>query len=332
MKALVLAGVNEPLRWQDVPDPQPGPGEVIVAIGAAAVNHRDLWIRKGQYAGLKFPIILGSDGCGRVAARGRGVDESWQGQEVIINPGLNWGGRPQAQAEDFRILGLPEDGTFAEQVRVSAAQLAAKPPHLDAVHAAALPLAGLTGYRALFSRARLQAGEKVLLTGIGGGVAIFLLQYATAAGATVFVTSGSDEKIARARELGAAGGVNYKQAGWAKQLKKQAGGGFDVIVDSAGGDGFLDLVELAVPGGRLAFFGATRGDPGKFPLRRVFWKQLSILGTTMGSPAEFGEMVHFVAEHRITPVAEQTFPMADGNAALDAMDASEHFGKLVLKL
>jgi NADPH:quinone reductase-like Zn-dependent oxidoreductase len=332
MNALVLDGVNQPLRLQQVPDLKPGPGEAVVAIEAAALNHRDLWIRKGQYAGLKFPIILGSDGCGRVLSCGYGVDESWIGQTVIINPGLDWGGNPRAQAASFRILGLPENGTFAEQVCVSASQLAAKPDHLDSVHAAALPLAGLTAYRALFSRAKLQSGERVLLTGIGGGAAIFLLQYAVAAGATVFVTSGSDEKLGRATELGASGGANYKQTDWPARLKEQAPGGFDVIIDSAGGDGFLELIELAAPGGRIAFFGATRGDPAKFPMRRVFWKQLSILGSTMGSPEEFGEMVRFVAEHRITPLAERTFPLAEGNGALDAMDASEHFGKLVLTL
>jgi zinc-binding alcohol dehydrogenase/oxidoreductase len=330
MKALVLEGVNQPLRWQEVPDLTPGSGEVVVAIEAAAVNHRDLWIRQGQYAGLKFPIILGSDGCGRVLAGGPDVDKSWIGQTVVINPGFAWGNRSQAQSDGFRILGLPDNGTFAEQVCVPATQLALKPAHLDSVHAAALPLAGLTAYRALFSRARLQPGENVLLTGIGGGVAIFLLQYAMAAGATVFVTSGADEKLQRAAKLGAAGGANYKEAGWPKKLKEQVPGGFDVIIDSAGGDGFSDLIELAAPGGRIAFFGATRGDPSKLPMRRVFWKQLSILGSTMGSPAEFGEMLRFVGEHRITPLAERTFPLAEGNAALNAMDASEHFGKLVL--
>jgi zinc-binding alcohol dehydrogenase/oxidoreductase len=330
MHALVLEGVNQPLRLQEVPDLKPGPGDAIVSVAAAAVNHRDLWIRKGQYAGLKFPIVLGSDGCGRVVARGPDVDPGWLQQEVVINPGFAWGGRPRAQADGFRILGLPDNGTFAEQVCVPAIQLAAKPAHLDAVHAAALPLAGLTAYRALFSRARLQPGERVLLTGIGGGAAIFLLQYATAAGATVFVTSGADAKIERARELGAAGGANYRQAGWAKELKEAVPDGFDVIIDSAGGDGFLDLIELAAPGGRIAFFGATRGDPAKLPMRRIFWKQLSILGSTMGSPAEFDEMLRFVTKHRITPLAEQTFPLADGNAALDAMDAAEHFGKLIL--
>ena len=332
MKALVLEAANQPLQLKDVADPIPGPGEAVVALAAAALNHRDLWIQKGQYAGLKFPIIPGSDGCGTVAGCGEGVDDAWLGKEVIINPALDWGTRPQAQADKFRILGLPDDGTFAGQVRVPASALAEKPAHLDAPRAAALPLAGLTAYRALFSRAGLQAGERVLITGVGGGAALFALQYAVAAGAEVFVTSGSDGKLNRARDLGAAGGANYKHDDWDKQLKAQAGGGFDVTIDSAGGDGFLKLADLAAPGGRIAFFGATRGNPSGFDMRRVFWKQLSILGTTMGSPEDFAALIRFVGEKKIVPLADHVFPLADGNAALAAMDSAEQFGKIVLTI
>ena len=330
MKALVLDGVNLPLAYKEVADPVPGAGEVVVAIKAAALNHRDLWIQKGQYAGLKFPIIPGSDGCGEVVECGADVDASWRGRSVIINPGFAWGERPVAQADSFRILGLPDDGTFAEKVKVPAVQLAPKPAHLDLPHAAALPLAGLTAYRALFSRAVLREGERVLITGVGGGAALFALQYAVAAGGEVYVTSSSDEKIASAAKLGAAGGANYKQAGWDKTLKQQAGSGFDVIVDSAGGEGFSRLIDLASPGGRIVFFGATRGDAPGFALRKVFWKQLSILGTTMGSPEDFNAMVQFVEKHRICPVADRVFPISEGNAALAAMDAAEQFGKIVL--
>ena len=330
MKALVLVGVNQPLQLQEVPDPVPAPGEAVVALAAAALNRRDLWIKKGQYAGLKFPIILGSDGCGRVERCGEEVDPSWVGREVIIDPALGWGDRQAAQADSFRILGLPDNGTFAEKVCVPATQLVDKPAHLDMPHAAALPLAGLTAYRALFGRCQLQVGERVLITGAGGGAAQFALQYAVAAGAEVFVTSGSAEKVARAVELGAAGGVSYKEEGWSKRLKELAGGGFDVTVDSAGGEGFLQLIELASPGGRIAFFGATVGDPDKLPMRRIFWKQLSLLGTTMGSPADFAAMVRFVEEHRLVPQADQVFPLAEGDAALAAMEKSDGFGKIVL--
>ena len=332
MKALVLDGANQPLQFKEVADPQPGPGEAVVALRAAALNHRDLWIQKGQYAGLKFPIIPGSDGCGTVAEVGEGVDKVWLGREVIINPALDWGGRAQAQANQFRILGLPDDGTFAERVRVPASALVERPGHLDFQQAAALPLVGLTAFRALFTRAALQTGERVLVTGVGGGGALYSLQYAVAAGAKVFVTSGSDEKIRRATELGAVGGVNYKHDDWDGQLKEMAGGGFDVTIDSAGGEGFPKLLDLAAPGGRIAFFGATRGNPPGLDLRRAFWKQLSILGTTMGSPADFAAMVRFVDEHRIVPLTDHIFPLADGNAALAAMDSAEQFGKIVLTI
>ena len=332
MKALVLEAANAPLQYKDVADPRPGPGEVVVRLAAAALNHRDNWIQKGQYAGLKFPVIPGSDGCGTVEAGGEGVAASWQGRAVIINPGLDWGNGTAAQAEKFCILGLPGDGTFAERVRVPASSLVDQPAHLDVQHAAALPLAGLTAYRALFKRANLQSGERVLISGVGGGVALFALQYAVAAGAHVFVTSGSDEKLQRARDLGASGGANYKAADFAAQLKQQAGGGFDVIVDSAGGEGFGKLIDLAAPGGRIVFFGATRGNPPGFDMRKVFWKQLSILGSTMGSPEDFAAMIRFVADEKITPVADLVFPLARGNDALQAMDSAEQFGKIVLTI
>ena len=186
MKALVLEAANQPLQYKEVGDPTPAPGEVVVKLEAAALNHRDNWIQKGQYAGLKFPIIPGSDGCGTVQTLGEGVDSSWKDRPVIINPGLGWGNRSAVQSDQFRILGLPDDGTFAELVRVSASALVDKPAHLDDCHAAALPLAGLTAFRALFKRAHLQRGERVLISGVGGGAALFAMQYAVAAGANVF--------------------------------------------------------------------------------------------------------------------------------------------------
>lgn len=331
MKALVLAGINEPLRLQEVPDPTPGPGEAVVQLEAAALNHRDNWIQKGQYAGLKFPIILGSDGCGSVQALGEGVDPSWQGKSVILNPGLDWGDNPTTQSRNFRILGLPDDGTFAERVKVPASALVDRPAHLDAPHAAALPLAGLTAYRALFSRANLQKGERVLISGVGGGAALFAFQFAVAIGAEVYVTSGSDDKLTRARELGAKGGANYRHDDYPRQLKAQdIGAGFDVILDSAGGEDFAKLIDLAAPGGRIVFFGATRGNPPGLDMRKTFWKQLSILGSTMGSPADFAAMIRLVNEHRITPLADHIFPLAQGNEALQAMETAQQFGKIVL--
>ena len=331
MQALVFEGINLPLQLREVPEPIPAAGEVLVQLKAAALNHRDVWIRKGQYAGIRFPTILGSDGAGIVAGVGAGAPKDLIGQEVIINPGMDWGANPKAQSKEFKILGLPDNGTFAEYVAVPAANVTAKPAHLTWEQSAALPLAGLTAYRALFSRAALQPGEKVLVTGIGGGVALSVLQFALAAGAKVYVTSGSDEKIGRAVQLGATAGANYTQPDWAEQLETQAGA-FDVIIDSAAGDGFAKLIDLADLGGRIVFFGGTKGVINGIVPARVFWKQLSVLGTTMGSATEFAAMVAFVAAHQIIPVVIKTFPLAQGNAALDYMEQSSQFGKIVLEI
>jgi NADPH:quinone reductase-like Zn-dependent oxidoreductase len=274
-------------------------------------------------------MILGSDGAGTVLSVGSPTDAAWIGREVILNPSLDWGDNPRVQGKNFRILGLPDNGTFAEQIAIPVANLAAKPAHLSWEQAAALPLAGLTAWRALFTRAQLKSGERVLVTGVGGGAAAFALQFAVAAGAQVWVTSGSPEKIARAQTLGASGGVNYRDVDWEKSLLQQAGP-FDVIVDSAGGEGFAKLIELAAPGGRIVFFGATTGIPPGVDLRKCFFRQLNLLGTTMGSPADFAGMTRFVAEKKIVPVVDQVFPLDSAEAALRHMEAAGQFGKIVL--
>ena len=331
MQAMILNGINQPLTLQEAPDPQPGEQEVIVKLAAAALNHRDVWIQMGQYAGLRFPIILGSDGAGIVTEVGTGVDKSWLGQAVIINPGTNWGDDPRAQARQYKILGLPDDGTFAQFVKAPAANLLVKPSHLSFEAAATLPLGGLTAFRALFTRTQLQPNERVLITGVGGGVAVLAFQFAVACGAQVYVTSGSDEKIERARQLGALGGANYRQVDWDKQLRTQAGG-FDVIVDSAGGDGFNRLLDLAVPGGRITTYGATLGLPKDMDLRRIFWKQLSLIGSTMGTQVDFAAMVKFVEDKKLEPVIDQVFPLVQAEAAMQRMHAAEQFGKIVLAI
>jgi zinc-binding alcohol dehydrogenase/oxidoreductase len=330
MRAVQLTAVNE-LNLAEVPDPQAAPGEAVVRLRAAALNHRDVWIKLGQYAGLKFPCVPGSDGAGVVESVGPGVDAAWVGREVIVNPGLDWGGRESAQGAAFSILGLPRDGTLAEKIAVPAANLAPKPAHHTWEEAAALPLSGLTAYRALFARARLVPGDRVLITGIGGGVALFALQFAVAHGATAFVTSGSGEKISRAVALGAAGGAGYKEAGWAAALAREHGL-FDVIVDSAGGEGFNDLLDLAAPGGRIVFFGATRGNAPGLALRKIFWRQLSLLGSTMGSPGDFAAMLEFVAQYRLKPIVSEVFPLARAAEAFALMERGGQFGKIIVQL
>lgn len=330
MQALTFPAVNE-IKLADVPEPEPAPGEVLVALRAAALNHRDVWIKAGQYAGLKWPCRPGSDGAGVVVAVGAGADTAWLGRDVIINPSFEWGADERAQGEGFAILGLPREGTLAAKIAVPAAQLATKPPHLSWEEAAALPLAGLTAYRALFVRAQLRPGERLLVSGIGGGVALFALQFAVAAGAGVWVTSSSADKIERAVALGAQGGFDYRQPGWAAAAARVPGL-FEVIVDSAGGDSFEPLVDLAASGGRIVFFGATRGNPGVLPMRKIFWRQLSLLGTTMGSRADWRAMIEFVGRHQIKPVVSDVFPLARAADAFALMERGGQFGKIVVRI
>lgn len=329
MRAYQLTAVNQG-RVTEVQAPAAAAGEVVIALRAAALNHRDVWIKQGQYAGLKWPCLPGSDGAGVVEAVGEGVDATWIGREVIINPSFGWGESEAAQGAGFSILGLPRDGTFAEKIAVPGAQIATRPAHLSWEEAAALPLAGLTAYRALFSRAKLVPGERVLINGIGGGVALFALQFAVAAGAEVWVSSSSDEKMARARELGAKDGFRYTEAGWGARAAKETGG-FDVIVESAGGEGFEQLLDAAAPGGRVVFYGATRGNPPLLAMRKVFWRQLSILGSTMGSPADWAGLIAFVARHEVKPIVSAVFPLARADEAFGLMERGEQLGKIVLR-
>ncbi|GAB5562611.1 MAG: zinc-binding dehydrogenase [Synoicihabitans sp.] len=330
MRAVQFPALNE-LGLIETESPHPARGEVVVDLKAAALNHRDLWIKQGQYAGLKFPLIPGSDGAGVIRAIGEEVQGWTVGDEVVINPSFDWGQNEHAQSDRFSILGLPRSGTMAEQIAVPCEQLAKKPHHLNWTEAAALPLAGLTAYRALFSRANLHAGDRVLISGVGGGVALFALQYAVAVGAEVWVTSSSAEKIKRSIALGARGGFDYQSDTWAREASA-APGGFDVIVDSAGGSGFKYLIDVCAPGARVVFFGATRGDPSVLPMRKIFWKQLSLLGTTMGSPADWSAMVAFIDLHKIKPIVSDVYAMDQAADAFELMAQGGQFGKIVLTI
>lgn len=329
MKAVVLESAERPVVYKEIDKPVLEPGEALIQIKAAALNRRDYWITIGQYAGIKYPSVLGSDGAGIVVEVADEAGKQWLNQEVIINPSHNWGADVHKKADDFKILGLPDYGTFAEYVKVKTEYLHHKPAHLNWEQAAAIPLAGLTTYRALFTKGRAKAGDKVLIVGVGSGTGTFALQWAAAAGCQVFVTSGSGEKIDRARHLGAAAGVNYKAQDWAEELKHLAGG-FDVVIDSALGNDFAKIIDLCNPGGRIVTFGATAGDIPAFNARAFFWKQLEFLGTTMGTPDEFEAMLKLVSDHQIVPVIDEVFTMADAQKAFDKMKNSSQFGKLVL--
>jgi zinc-binding alcohol dehydrogenase/oxidoreductase len=333
MKAIVLreTGGPEVLRMESLPDPAPGPGEVVVRLRAAALNRRDAWIRAGQYANIRLPAVLGSDGAGEVSAIGEGVRGVLEGAPVIVNPSLDWGEGERVPGPQWRILGMPDDGTYAELVRVPAANVLPKPERLSWEEAAALPLGGLTAYRAVVSRAQVRAGETVLVTGIGGGVATFALLIARQLGARVLVTSGSPAKLERARALGAEGGADYQDPGWVEAVRRLAGdGGPDVAIDGAGGETFAQLLDVLKPGGRLVNYGATRGPAPRTEVRRLFWKQLDLLGTTMGSPRDFAAMTRLFAESALMPVVDQVYPLEEAAAAHRRMEAAEQFGKIVL--
>lgn len=320
MKALLLEGKDERVSYRSVDDPAPTGDEVVVDIRAAAMNHRDVWITHGLYPKITYPAILGSDGAGY-----------WDGRPVIINPSLNWGSDPRVPSPDYEILGMPKAGTFAQRVAVDQQQLIAKPEHLSLEEAAAIPLGGLTAYRAVFTKGQVQPGDRVLITGIGGGVALFAFQFALAAGAEVYVTSGSEEKIEKAKKLGAAGGANYRQTEWIKELGKLAGG-FDLIVDGAGGDGFAQLLKLCLPAARVVVYGGGQGYVNKLSPQLLFWRQMTIMGTSMGNDAEFKAMVDFISEHKIVPVVDSVRPLSEGAAGFERMDRGEQFGKIVFSI
>ncbi len=320
MKALVLQAPEQRPTFCEHPEPVAGSHEVVIDLLAAALNHRDLYITRGQYPGVRTPVVLGSDGVGM-----------HDGQRVIIQPGLDWGHDEAFQSKDYTILGTPVDGTFAERVVVPEANVRSCPSHLTDAEAAALPLAGLTAFRALKTRGAARAREVVLVTGAGGGVATFAIQFAVAMGCRVFVTTSSEEKLAFAKTLGAAGGVRYTEPDWVARLKEMTGG-IDIVVDGAGGEGFSQLVAAMRPGGRMAFYGGTQGKFAPISPQALFWKQITIAGTTMGSPGEFVEMLGFVERHQIRPVVDSVRPLAEADTAFDRMAAGEQCGKLVLQI
>jgi zinc-binding alcohol dehydrogenase/oxidoreductase len=325
------AGGPEVLVLEQVADPEPGPGEVVVALKAAALNRRDVFVRKGV-AKVPLPLTPGSDGAGVVHKIGAGVSGVAEGDEVIILPSLAWGDDQRAPGPRFRILGGPDQGTYAEQIVIPAENVFPKPARLSWHEAAALPLAGLTAWRSLFTRARVQPGETVLVLGIGGGVATFALHLAKAAGCKVVVTSSSDEKLAKAAALGADAGVNYATAGddWAAAVKEANGGGVDVVIDSVGST-WAGSIDSCAPGGRVVVFGGTGGAKVDLSVRPVTLGQVGLLGTTMGSPAEFRQLLAAVATQSWVPVIDSVRPLAEAAAAHEREEAGLHFGKLVLE-
>jgi zinc-binding alcohol dehydrogenase/oxidoreductase len=331
MKAVVFRGKDFPVKVEQFKKPKPVKDQVLVKMKYAALNHLDIWIIREKSWNSPDGVVLGADGAGVIEDVGEDADPLLVGAEVVINPSLDWGNNPIVQGDSFRILGFPDNGTFAEYLVISKKYIFEKPEHLTFAESAAVPLSALTAYRALFSKARLRAKEKVLITGVGGGAALWVLQFAVAYQARVYVTSGSDEKIERAKSLGAVGGFNYKDPDWAAKAQKEAGG-FDIIIDSAGGNQFSKLIELAFPGGRIVNFGRTAGNITEISTRLLYWKQISIHGTTMGTRDEFLSMLDFLESRNIKPIMDKIYSLDQFNEALERMETGNQFGKIVLEI
>ena len=293
MKALVLQE-DKSLILTTQEKPVPGPSEVVVAVKASALNHREIWIQKGLYPGMKLPCILGADGAGTIVDLGAEVSADWQDKEVIIYPAYDWGDEEQAPTRQFRVLGMPDPGTIAEYIKLPVSSLVEKPTYLSWEESAAIPVAGLTAWRALVRHGRIAPGSKVLITGIGGGVAQAGLTLAKAFGAEIYVTSSSINKIAKAKELGATAGVNYKDADWHLQLKALSGG-IDIVLDSSPSPVLDDYYKFMSYGGRIVTYGSTGSPKTTISISKFFLRHIQFIGTAMGSPLEFQEWLSSIA-------------------------------------
>jgi len=317
-------GGPEVLVYEDAPDPEPQPGQVLIRLRAASLNHLDLWVRQGLPSVPK-PRILGADGAGVVEALGDRVSGLEVGQRVVINPGLEHDGRISVVGEHF-------DGTHAELIAIDSAQVFPLDDSLDFEEAAAFPLVFETAYRMLVTRAALREGEWVLVWGIGSGVATAAFSIAKALGARVIVTSTSEAKLARARALGADAVVDT--AGDVAGAVKEAtgGAGVDVVVEHIGEATWARSLQAARIGGRVVVCGATTGPNPPASLHRVWWKQLSILGSTMGTRADFEGAYDLVRSGRAQPIVDRVFALKDAQAAHERLESGEQFGKVVLSI
>ncbi|WP_318614363.1 zinc-binding dehydrogenase [Sporosarcina sp. YIM B06819] len=325
MKALVHEAGK--LKISEMKEPVAGVGEVVVAIRAAGLNRRDLYIpaRRGN---ATEALTLGSDGAGVIESLGERVTTFNVGDEVIINPALRWYDNSDAPPADFDILGMPDHGTFAEKIVLSAEQIERKPTHLTWEEAAVLSLAGVTGYRALFTKGGLRAGDTVFIPGAGSGVATYLIAFAKNSGARVIVTSRSEEKRKQALALGA--DIALDTAGdWQQQL---AGETIDLVIESVGRATFNRSLSVLKKGGRIVVFGATTDDVVDLDLRAFFYGQYQLFGSTMGSREELRDMLAHIEKYGTRPVIDAVFNLDDALSAFDYIEDSKHFGKVALRL
>jgi len=318
-------GGPDVLRYEDVADPEPEPGEALVALRAAGLNHLDLWVRKGLPSVPK-PRILGADGAGEVVALGDGVDGLEVGQRVVLNPGIPHG-------ERVTVVGEHTDGTCCELKAIAATQLYPLDASLSFEQGAAFPLTFETAFRMLVTRASLVEGEWVLIWGIGGGVALAAFEISRALGARTIVTSSSSEKLARATELGADAVVNHANADVVEAVKDATGGrGADVVVETVGEATWERSLSAVAQSGRVVVCGATSGHSPPARLYRLWWKQLSVLGSTMGMPSDFEGAYELVRSGRARVHVDSVFPLADARRAHERLESGAQFGKVVLSI
>ncbi len=318
-------GGPDVLRYEEAPDPTAGPGEVLVRLTAASLNHLDIWIRKGMPSVPK-PRILGADGAGLVEAVGDGVAGFEPGARVVINPGVIVDGR-------MRVVGEAMQGTHAELISLPARNVYPLDEGVSFEEAAAFPLVFETAYRMLVTKAGLKAGETVFVWGIGGGVATAALAIGKALGARVIVTSGSDAKLARARELGADGTIDHRSEDVRARVKELTDGkGVDVVVETVGDATWKTTVEVAAQNGRIAVCGATTGPNPAAALHRIWWKELTVYGSTMGSAEDFEACLDLITSGRVQPVVDEVFALPDARSAHERLEAGEQFGKIVLRI
>jgi NADPH:quinone reductase-like Zn-dependent oxidoreductase len=339
MKAAVFAefGGPEVVKVQEMEIPEPGPGEVRVAVKAAAMNHLDLWIRRGLPMKITMPHIGGSDIAGVVDALGPGVEGVATGTRVVVNPSLSYqwyDGVPVGaglSSPEFRIIGEHTQGGLAEFCVVPAENLVGLPEGVEFEGVAAAGLVSVTAWRGLMTRGRLRAGERVLVTGASGGVSTIAIQIARMAGARIYALTSGKENMRRVRELGAEFVYDRNEEDWGKNLFRDTGKeGVDLVLDSVGEAIWPQCLRALKVRGRLVTYGATTGASGATEIRMVFWKQLSILGTTMGSPREYRTVMDLVFQGRIEPVIHAVLPLEDARRAHEILESGEAFGKVVV--
>lgn len=328
MKALVLLE-DKSLVVKEVQKPVLKTGEVLVNVKASALNHREIWIQKGLYPGMTLPCTLGADGTGVVNELGEGVDSNWLNKEVIIYPAYDWGENEIAPSKKFRVLGMPDPGTIAEYIKVPEKNLVAKPSYLGWGEAAAIPVAGLTAWRALVRHGDINKNSSVLITGIGGGVAQAGLSLAKAFGCKIYVTSSKQDKIEKAKSLGAIGGVNYHDEDWHNQLKELSGG-IDIVLDSSPSPILDNYFRFMNYGGRIVTYGSTGSPKTTINISKFFLRHIQFIGTAMGSPDEFKALILFMEKNRIKPLVFAEYTLENSIEAINALKEGKQIGKIVI--